>query len=118
MKEFIYQNVNDSSIVNTDSSTVYRNLDGQYAGHETVDHRAKEYARGLTHINTAESWFSLLKRGVIGTFHHVSAKHLDRYAQEFAFRWSHRKTTDYERTVAAIRVVGGKRLMYKTLIAK
>lgn len=116
VKDYIYKHVDDNAIINTDSYRIYRNLGAEYAGHFTVDHTKKEYARNGVHVNTAESWFSLLKRGVIGTFHHVSPKHLDRYAQEFAFRWNYRKVNDYERTIAAIRVVGGKRLMYKHLI--
>jgi len=59
-----------------------------------------------------ESFFALLKRGVYGTFHHVSKKHLHRYTNEFAFRWDHRTVTDGVRMTAALKAVGGKRLMY------
>ncbi len=65
------------------------------------------------HVNTAESFFALLKRGLVGTFHAVSKRHLHRYVNEFAFRWNHRRVEDGERTVAAIRGAVGKRLMYK-----
>ena len=70
--------------------------------------------RGLVHTNFAESYHSLLKRGIVGTFHHVSEKHLPRYL-EFSFRWNSRKTTDSARTDAAIAATGGKRLTYKPL---
>lgn len=80
-----------------------------------------EYARKLpdgtvAHINTAESFFSLLKRGVHGSWHHVSREHLPKYAGEFAFRWNHRKITDGERTVEAVQATEGKRLTYKQAI--
>jgi hypothetical protein len=63
--------------------------------------------------NTAESFFALLKRGVIGSFHHVSKEHLDRYCDEFSFRWNHRSVTDSDRTAIALRQTKGKRLTYK-----
>ena len=68
---------------------------------------------GTVHVNTAESFFALLKRGLIGTFHAVSRHHLHRYVNEFQFRWNHRKVDDGARTVAAIRGAEGKRLYYR-----
>lgn len=65
------------------------------------------------HTNTVESYFSLLKRGVMGSFHHVSKKHLHRYCDEFSHRWNYHKDGDAPCTVAAIRGGEGKRLMYK-----
>ena len=98
----------------TDEWPAYRRAAAKYAGHETVCHSADEYVneRGF-HTNTAEGFFSLLKRGVYGTFHHVSHKHLHRYCDEFAFRWNGRRMTDTERRDAAVRGSEGKRLMYK-----
>ena len=69
-------------------------------------------------MNSAESYFSLLDRGIMGTFHHVSDKHLDRYCNEFSFRWNHRKVKDGKRTSAAVRGFDGKRLEYRTLIGR
>lgn len=115
LREYIQEHANKEATVNTDGYTGYNGLNKHFAVHEVVDHNAGEYARGDANTNTAESWFALLKRGVYGTFHHISAKHLDRYANEFAFRWNYRKTTDYERTIAAIRAIDGKRLQYKEL---
>jgi len=63
--------------------------------------------------NTAESFFALLKRGVHGTFHHISKTHLHRYCDEFSFRWDERKVTDGERAVSAIKGAEGKRLIYR-----
>ncbi|MEJ0062598.1 MAG: IS1595 family transposase [Alphaproteobacteria bacterium] len=98
----------------TDESTVYtkRVMTG-FAGHETVNHSAGEYGRGEAHINSAENYFSLLKRGITGTFHHVSQQHLARYVAEFDFRFNTRKITDGERTAVALKGVEGKRLTYR-----
>jgi len=78
-----------------------------------VNHNQREYVRGDAHINTAESFFSLLKRGHYGTFHLLSREHLCRYVAEFAFRWNSRKVTDGERMVRAIKGAEGKRLTYR-----
>lgn len=82
-------------------------------GHKTVKHKARQYAEGDAHCNTAESFFAIVKRGIYGVYHNVSKKHLHRYVNEFAFRWNGRKLEDGERTVAAIRGAEGKRLYYK-----
>jgi hypothetical protein len=89
---------------------------GRYfdGGHKSVKHTAGEYVNGDISTNTAESFFALLKRGVHGTFHHVSKRHLPRYCDEFSFRWNHRKVSDGERATQAIKGAEGRRLMYKT----
>ncbi len=96
----------------TDEGSHYTIVGREFAKHEVVAHGAKEYARGKIHTNTIEGYFSLLKRGLVGTFHHVGEHHLGRYCIEFDFRWNHRKTTDSERADAALRGISGKRLMY------
>jgi hypothetical protein len=63
----------------TDESALYREVGWHFADHKTVNHSAGEYVRGAAHINTIEGYFSILKRGIIGTYHHVSAEHLKRY---------------------------------------
>ena len=78
----------------TDDYTPYARIAEGFAGHDTVTHSEDEYVRGKVHINTAESFFALMKRGITGSYHHVSRKHLGRYCEEFAFRWSHRFDTD------------------------
>jgi transposase-like protein len=97
----------------TDEAAVYPKLSNDFAAHGVVNHSIKQYVKGDCTTNTVESSFALLKRGLIGTFHHVSEAHLQRYADEFDFRWNHRKTTDMERAQAALRGIGGKRLTYK-----
>lgn len=105
----------------TDAASHYRTLDGGFLSHEMVNHAAGEYARkslaikGSAHSNTVESYFSLLKRGLVGTYHHVSEAHLQRYCTEFDFRWTYRKATDEQRAAAALAQVGGKRLTYRRI---
>jgi len=94
--------------------------------HETVNHVAGEYVRGDVHTNTVEGYFSILKRGIYGTFHSVSPQHLQRYMHEFDFRYNHRQVkrkidgqtvlvgpNDQERTVALLKRIHGKRLTYR-----
>ncbi len=81
--------------------------------HSKVRHGIGEYARGRVHSNTVEGFFSLLKRGINGTFHHVGEGHLHRYCDEFSFRYSHREKTDGERSNLIVMGAEGKRLTYK-----
>ena len=84
-------------------------------GHESVKHVIGEYVRRGTdiHSNTVEGAFSLLKRGVMGTFHSVSKKHLPNYLNEFEFRWNTRNLDDGQRVARAIQQGDGKRLEYR-----
>ena len=116
LKSAIRENVDRSSEIMTDEHKGYFGIGREFAGgHHTTNHLRREYLRGHVHSNTAESFFALLKRGVHGTFHHVSKKHLHRYCDEFGFRWNHRKTTDAERAVAAMGMSEGKRLAYRSV---
>ncbi|MGD1085968.1 MAG: IS1595 family transposase [Verrucomicrobiota bacterium] len=113
--------VDTSAIINTDESGVYRNQLKRFAGHDSVNHSAKKYALKmpggrLAHVNTCESFFSLLKRGVHGSWHHVSRRHLPKYASEFAFRWNTRRDTDGARLVKAVAGAEGKRLTYRQTV--
>ena len=108
----------DNAFLMTDEANPYNRAKHMFLGHETVNHGNKEYVRGVAHVNTAESVHALLKRGVYGTYHHWSKKHLHHYLAEFDFRWNTRKISDGERTVEAIAMVGGKRLRYKDPIKK
>lgn len=85
------------------------------AAHETVDHSKYEYVRGDVHTNTLEGFFSVLKRGLVGTYQHVAKHHLNRYLAEFDFRQNTRVALgidDVARARVAIRGMVGKRLMY------
>jgi transposase-like protein len=119
LKGAILENVDRSSAIMTDEWRSYHGIGKEFAGgHHVVNHGRGEYVRGDASTNEAEAFFALLKRGIVGSFHHVSKKHLDRYCDEFSFRWNHRKTTDSERTVEAIKGAEGKRLMYREPIGK
>lgn len=85
-----------------------------FASHQTVNH--SEYVRGEVHPNTIEGYFSVLKRGIMGTYHHVSPQRLKRYLAEFDFRYNERMAlgvSDEARTTKALRGIVGKRLTYK-----
>jgi len=119
LKREIRANVSIASTIMTDDHKSYRGLDREFVGgHKIVNHTAKEYVRGNIYTNTAESYFALLKRGVHGTFHHVSRKHLGRYCDEFSFRWNTRKVTDSERAEEMLKQIEGKRLLYKMPVKK
>lgn len=114
LKRAIRENVDRKARIMTDEWSAYRGIGTEFeGGHEVVTHSAGEYARGDAGTNTVESFFALLKRGVVGSFHHVSKEHLDRYCDEFSFRWDYRSVTDSERTAVAIQQSKGKRLTYK-----
>jgi transposase-like protein len=118
--KILQENVTTDSHLMTDSSTIYRSgIAKPFASHGMTDHSKGEYAKpDGTHSNTVESAFSLLKRGIYGTFHNVSRKHLHRYVAEFDFRWNARKMDDGARTALAIRSADGKRLRYKDPVVK
>jgi transposase-like protein len=102
----------------TDETKIYDKGGKELASHEKVTHSAGEYARGDVSTNTAESSFAILKRGLYGTFHHVSEAHLQRYATEFDFKWNTREKlgfTDTDRTIAALKGIEGKRLTYRRI---
>ncbi len=113
LKKALTECVEADACINTDESPSYSFAKDSFSEHKAVNHKKGEYVRGDAHVNTAESVHALLKRGIIGTFHHVSKKHLHRYLNEFDFRFNTRKITDGERTLEAIKGFEGKRLMYK-----
>jgi len=108
--------IHQSAHLMTDEAKVYTKAGKMFAMHSTVNHSAKEYARGNVTTNTVESSFAILKRGLTGTFHSVSEKHLQRYCREFDFRWNFRQSLGYsdtDRAQAALRGIAGKRLTYR-----
>ena len=108
-------NVAPGATLYTDGWVAYRGLKAQF-NHSTVDHMAKEYVNGDCHTNGIESFWALFKRGYHGIYHHMSKKHLQRYADEFAFRFNRRSRgmqSIFSDTVA--RVAQTSQLPYKTL---
>lgn len=115
LRPLIVTNVLRTAHLMTDESPVYTAVGREFNGHSVVNHGASEYVTtgGFKHSNTAENFFSILKRGVIGTYHHMSEAHLARYCAEFDFRYNNRKITDAERTAEAVKSARSKRLMYR-----
>ena len=119
LKGAIHDHVALSASIQTDQLQSYRGIGKWFkGGHETVNHAKFEYWRDGVSTNEAESYFALLKRGIVGSFHSVSKQHLHRYCDEFSFRWNERMTSDAVRTEKAIVLSQGKRLMYAEPIRK
>ena len=115
LKGAIREMVDKQARIFTDDLPSYIGIGADFAGgHHTVAHSTKEYVRGDIHTNTAESSFALLKRGIMGIYHSVSKEYLHRYLWQFDFLWNARKLNDGERTILAIKLAEGKRLMYKS----
>jgi transposase-like protein len=113
LKEIIVKNVSPKSTIMTDEFPSYNCLDKEaFRSHKVIRHSSKVFVNGKIHTNTVEGFFSLLKRGVVGTFHHVSEQHLDLYLNEFDFRYNRRKSSDIDRTYSIIKNTEGKRLCY------
>ena len=115
----VLSQVDHTSVLMTDEYTTYIPIGRTFGGHHRILHSSGEYSRGFIYTNTAESYFSLLKRGVIGIFHFISRKHMERYCAEFDFRWDHRQALGYndsQRRDAAVSRIEGKRLMFAQLL--
>jgi hypothetical protein len=100
MNALLDKQVSKKSYLMTDESRVYSRLGKKFCDHETVNHSIEEYVRGDAHVNNAENYFSILKRGIYGVYHHVSHEHLPMYLAEFDFRYNARAglgVNDYER---------------------
>ena len=115
LRPLIVTNVDRASHLMTDESHVYTTVGREFNGHSKVNHGAGEYVKtgGFKHSNTAENFFSTFKRGVIGTYHHMSEAHLARYTAEFDFRYNSRDMNDAERADSALAGIVGKRLTYR-----
>ncbi len=117
LRPIMAAHIDKKSFLMTDDAGQYRIIGPAYAGYASVNHSIDEYVRGDAHTNTIEGYFSLLKRGINGTYHHVSQQHLKRYLAEFDFRYNERVALgvgDVERADRALRGATGKRLMYQT----
>lgn len=114
----IHKRVEAGSTLHTDEAGVYRGLGGLFFNHETVNHSEGEYVRDNVTTNSVESVFAVMKRGLIGVYHHASKKHLARYVDEFTFRLNEGNVKHHSMTRLDSFVDGmaGKRLTYKALI--
>jgi len=118
LHSILRKNVHPSGTIMTDNFASYDGLAARFGGHYTVNHSYGEYSRKeagkpVIHTNTVEGVFSVLKRGLYGTYHQVGSHHLHRYLAEFDFRYNARKISDSERTILALNQAEGKRLQLR-----
>ena len=116
--EILAENVSRDSRLHTDEAHHYRKPGADFAAHERVNHSDKEYAREDVTTNTVEGFFSIFKRGMTGVYQHCGEQHLQRYLDEFDFRYSNRAALgidDTERARRAVKGGEGKRLTYRPL---
>lgn len=117
LRPILREQIDASAHLITDEAAQYvlskPSIKNDFASYGFVRHSTGEYVRGGIHTNTIESYFSILKRGLVGTFHHVGPQHLKRYIGEFDFRYNNRHIDDTERADKALKGISGKRLMYR-----
>jgi transposase-like protein len=115
----IHANIEVGSTLLTDEHAAYNDLDGLFFRQHRVNHSAGEYVRGMASTNGIESVWAVLKRGLNGTFHHISVKHLGRYVDEFTFRLNEGnvKRHTLDRLNSFVDAVAGKRITYQEVIA-
>jgi transposase-like protein len=111
LKKMITANVDADAALMTDEYSAYKGVG--HVNHQSVNHSADEFVRADVHTNTVEGFFSLLKRGINGVYHHVGRGHLNRYCDEFSFRYEHRHISDGARAERLVMQAEGKRLTYK-----
>jgi transposase-like protein len=119
IQDVIVQNVEIGSTLHTDEHLAYTGMGGLFFNHDTINHSQGEYVRDGVTTNSIESVFAVLKRGLIGVYHHASKKHLGRYVDEFAFRLNEGNVKNHTMTrlQSLVGAVKGKRLTYADLIA-
>jgi transposase-like protein len=124
LRPILLANIDKDTHLMTDGAQHYKKIGKEFALHESTNHAQKQYAKASkvegvrAHSNTVESYFAILKRGIVGTYHHVSEAHLQRYVDEFDFRFSNRKSLgvdDMQRADLLLKGVVGKRLTYETI---
>jgi transposase-like protein len=116
----IKAHVRKETFIMSDEASQYSSLNKYFAGHDFVNHGRGEYVRGPAHINTAEGFYSVFKRGMKGVYQHCSEAHLHRYVSEFDFRYNNRirfGISDTDRADRALLGVVGKRLTYRTTVS-
>ena len=112
LQGFVTDHAAPGATIYTDDATAYAGL----AGRESVKHSVGEYVRGQAHTNGIESFWSMLKRGYVGTFHKMSPDHLHRYVAEFEGRHNARPLDTIEQMTAMVHGAEGKRIRYADLI--
>jgi transposase-like protein len=113
VRSAIVTNIHRNSHLMSDDARYYWSLGREFASHGTTLHNLRQFAVGDKHSNTAENFFSIFKRGVIGTYHQLSEAHMHRYCAEFDFRYNTRQISDRERADLSLKGIAGKRLTYR-----
>ena len=116
LRAVLHRHLKRDTHLMTDEFNAYKSIGLCFITHRTVNHSAKEYVRGASHTNTIENFFSIFKRGLTGTYQHISEKHLKRYLCEFDFRYNERtalKVDDHMRRDKALTGIKGKRMTYQ-----
>jgi hypothetical protein len=117
IKAKLRENIDPASTLHTDGSQAYKSTQGHVvAKHESVDHSKGEYVRGGVSTNMLEGYFSVFKRGLVGTYQHMAEQHLPRYLAEFDFRQNTRAKLGYDdmtRSAKVLEQINGKRLTYR-----
>jgi transposase-like protein len=114
LRPILVAHLDEKTLLVTDDAGQYRHMHRDFR--HIINHSAEEYVRGEAHTNTVEGYFSILKRGITGTYHHVSQQHLKRYLCEFDFRYNERSALgveDAERAAKTVRGRVGKRVTYQ-----
>ncbi len=115
IREILVRNADRKSNLMTDESRLYTEVGPEFNRHSKVHHAAGQYVKGDTYTNTLEGYYSIFKRGMVGTYQHCGESHLQRYVSEFDFRYNGRKLNDNERRDAALKGISGKRLTYRRI---
>lgn len=118
VRQILLSNVRPETELHTDESRLYVPVGREFAAHKTVRHTAGEYVRNGAHVNSAENYFSVFKRGMRGVYQHCSEKHLQKYLTEFDFRYNNRGIADIDRSSIALKGIVGKRVTYRQPVRK
>jgi hypothetical protein len=116
LRSVMEKHADPRSALHTDDGLANLSLGKDFAEHKTVNHSQDEYFKDGAGVQSAEAFFAILKRGVMGSFHSISEQHLQRYVDEFAFRWDNRSAMgveDAERASRMIKNAIGRRLTYR-----
>lgn len=116
LRPLVVTHVTRDTYLLTDKASHYRRFGKEFAKHGSTDHGEGQYVNPQNledHTNTVENFFSIFKRGVIGTYHHMSEAHLHRYTAEFDFRYNTKDISDRERADLSLKGISGKRLTYR-----
>lgn len=118
LREVIVTQIDHKSRLFADDFRSYKMVGKEFADHQTVKHWAGEYVRGEASTQVIENYFSVFKRGLHGTYQHISETHLKRYLCEIDFRYNERAglgASDSERAEKALKGIAGKRMTYRRI---